>query len=135
MAIIFAKRTVNVMIDRSDMEKGEGTCMGRYEKEMGIKGYDIFYGIFSDAGAAHYDRGRIFCNKKGMLDEHTNNQMSNMIVTIFNPMLVLASAADSVGQISLDAMKLAGGIAVGMFLVFILAGMVLSPFLKRRKTA
>lgn len=72
-----------------------------------------------------------FATKKGMLDEHTNNQMSNMIVTIFNPMLVLASAADSVGQISLDAMKLAGGIAVGMFLVFILAGMVLSPFFEK----
>lgn len=72
-----------------------------------------------------------FATKKGMLDEHTNNQMSDMIVTIFNPMLVLASAADSVGQISLDAMKLAGGIAVGMFLVFILAGMVLSPFFEK----
>ena len=72
-----------------------------------------------------------FITRQGMLDEHTNNQMSNMIVTIFNPMLVLASAADSVGQISLDAMKLAGGIAVGMFLVFILAGMVLSPFFEK----
>lgn len=69
--------------------------------------------------------------KKGMLDAHTNNQMSDMIVSIFNPMLVLASAANSVGQISLDAMKLAGGIAAGMFLAFILAGMVLSPLFEK----
>ena len=72
-----------------------------------------------------------FAAKKGMMDEHTNNQMSDMIVNIFNPLLVLASAANSVGQISLEAMKLAGLIAIGMFVVFILAGMVLSPFLEK----
>lgn len=72
-----------------------------------------------------------FAAKKGMMDEHTNNQMSNMIVNIFNPLLVLASAANSVGQISLEAMKLAAWIAVGMFAVFIFAGMVLMPFLEK----
>lgn len=66
-----------------------------------------------------------------MLDAHTNNQMSDLIVNIFNPMLVLASAANSVGQISLAAMKLAGIIAVGMFLAFIIAGMVLSPLFEK----
>lgn len=71
--------------------------------------------------------------KKGMLDEHTNNQMSDMIVHIFNPLLVLASAASSVGQISLDAIKLAGGIAAGMFLVFILAGSLLDPLFEKDK--
>lgn len=71
--------------------------------------------------------------KKGMLDEHTNNQMSDMIVHIFNPLLVLASAASSVGQISLDAIKLAGGIAAGMFLVFILAGSLLAPLFEKDK--
>lgn len=69
-----------------------------------------------------------FATRKGMLDEHTNNQMSDMIVRIFNPLLVLASAAGSVGQVSMDAIKLAGGIAVGMFAAFILAGMILAPF-------
>lgn len=69
-----------------------------------------------------------FMTKKGMLDEHTNNQMSDMIVQIFNPLLVLASAASSVGQVSMDAMKLAGGIAVGMFAAFIAAGKLLAPF-------
>ncbi len=69
-----------------------------------------------------------FVTKKGMLDEHTNNQMSDMIVQIFNPLLVLASAASSVGQVSMDAMKLAGGIAVGMFAAFIAAGKLLAPF-------
>ncbi len=72
-----------------------------------------------------------FVTKKGMLDAHTNNQMSDLIVNIFNPMLVLASAANSVGQISLAAMKLAGIIAVGMFLAFIIAGMVLSPLFEK----
>lgn len=72
-----------------------------------------------------------YVTQKGMLDEHTNNQMSDMIVHIFNPMLVLASAANSVGQISMDAMKLAGLIAVLMFLAFILAGMVLSPLFEK----
>lgn len=69
-----------------------------------------------------------FAAKKGMLDEHTNNRMSDMIVQIFNPMLVLASAAGSVGQVSMEAMKLAGGIAVGMFAAFIAAGKLLAPF-------
>ncbi len=72
-----------------------------------------------------------FVTKKGTLDAHTNNQMSDLIVNIFNPMLVLASAANSVGQISLAAMKLAGIIAVGMFLAFIIAGMVLSPLFEK----
>lgn len=72
-----------------------------------------------------------FVTKKGMLDAHTNNQMSDLIVNIFNPMLVLASAANSVGQISLAAMKLAGIIAVGMFLAFIIAGMVLAPLFEK----
>lgn len=72
-----------------------------------------------------------FAAKKGMYDAHTNNRMSEMIVNIFNPLLVLASAANSVGQISMKAMKLAGLVAVGMFAAFILAGMALSPFLEK----
>ncbi len=72
-----------------------------------------------------------FAAKKGMYDAHTNNRMSEMIVDIFNPLLVLASAANSVGQISMEAMKLAGLVAVGMFAAFILAGMALSPFLEK----
>ncbi len=74
-----------------------------------------------------------YVTKKGMLDAHTNNQMSDLIVNLFNPLLVLASAANSVGKISLDAMKLIGIIAVGMFLAFILAGMILSPLFEKDK--
>lgn len=92
---------------------------------------DIFYSVFSNAGAFDYDRRWVFDYKKGMMDEHTNSQMSDLIVQIFNPSLVLASAANSVGQVSLDTVLLAGGIAVGMFLVFIAAGMVLSPFFEK----
>lgn len=74
-----------------------------------------------------------YVTKKGKLDAHTNNQMSDLIVNLFNPLLVLASAANSVGKISLDAMKLIGIIAVGMFLAFILAGMILSPLFEKDK--
>ncbi len=69
--------------------------------------------------------------KTGMMDEHTNNQMSDMIVNLFNPMLVAASAVNAVGQISLDAMKTAGLIAAGMFLIFIIAGMIFAPLFEK----
>ena len=69
-----------------------------------------------------------FMAKKDMLDSHTNTQMSKMIVNVFNPMLILASAANSAGQVSLGTIGLVGIIALGMFAVFIAVGMVLSPF-------
>ena len=72
-----------------------------------------------------------FATKKGMMDEHTNNQMSDMIVNIFNPLLMVASASNAVGRISMDALKLAICIAVGMFAVFIIAGSILSPFFEK----
>ena len=34
--------------------------------------------------------------KKGMLDNHTNQQMSKMIANVFNPLLAVSSAAGSV---------------------------------------
>ncbi len=67
----------------------------------------------------------------GMMDEHTNNQMSDMIVNVFNPLLIFSSAANAVGQISLEAMWRVGLIAAGMFLVFIIAGMILSPIFEK----
>lgn len=73
-----------------------------------------------------------FLTKKKMLDGHTNTQMSRMIVNLFNPMLMLSSAASSVGLISLDTMGLVSLIAAGMFLVFIIVGMILSPFFDRQ---
>lgn len=68
-----------------------------------------------------------FVTKKGMLDEHTNKQMSGLLVNLFNPLLILSSAANSIGLISLDDMKTVGLIAIGMFVVFIPIGMVLTP--------
>lgn len=65
--------------------------------------------------------------KTGMMDEHTNRQMSKMIVNVFNPLLVFSGAANAVGTVPLDTMGTVGLIAAGMFLFFILAGMVLSP--------
>lgn len=72
-----------------------------------------------------------FMARTGMMDGHTNNQMSDMIVKVFNPLLICASAANAVGQISLEAMRLVGCIAVGMFFIFIIAGMILSPFFEK----
>ena len=65
--------------------------------------------------------------KTGMMDEHTNHQMSKMIVNVFNPLLVLSGAANAVGAVPLDTMGTVGLIAAGMFLVFILVGMLFSP--------
>lgn len=73
-----------------------------------------------------------FMTKKGMLDAHTNTQMSRMIVNVFNPMLILSSAASSVGLIPLRTMGLVSMIASAMFAILILAGMLLAPLFDRR---
>lgn len=69
-----------------------------------------------------------FMARKGMMDQHTNTHMSKMIVNVFNPMLILSSAANAAGQISLGAIGMVGVIALGMFAIFIAVGMILSPF-------
>ena len=69
--------------------------------------------------------------KAKFLDGHTNAHLSQLIVNILNPMLVLSSAAGSVGQVPLERLGLVLLIAVGMFLVFILAGTLLSPAFER----
>lgn len=69
--------------------------------------------------------------KTGMMDTHTNDQMSRMIANIFNPMLVFANAANAVGSVPLHTMGIVGVIAVGMFLVFIILGMILSPVFEK----
>jgi len=106
--------------------------MDKYENPEEEGGKMTFFTVFFQMLALLLMIGvGYFAAKKGMMDEHTNNQMSDMIVNIFNPLLVLASAANSVGQISFEAMKLAGWIAAAMFVVFILAGMALSPFFEK----
>ncbi len=72
-----------------------------------------------------------FMTRKGMMDEHTNTQMSKMIVNVFNPMLILSSAANSAGLVSLGTIGTVGLIALGMFAIFIAAGMILSPLFDR----
>ncbi|MCD8126448.1 MAG: AEC family transporter [Clostridiales bacterium] len=66
--------------------------------------------------------------KRGMLDGHTCTKLSAMIVSIFNLLLALSSAISSVGQIPLERMGIIALVAAGMFAVFILIGMILSPF-------
>ncbi len=73
----------------------------------------------------------VIAAKGKMLDTHTNAKMSTMIVNIFNPMLILSSAAGAVGQVPLQRILLVFGIALGMFLFFILAGMVLTRFFSK----
>ncbi|MCI8800551.1 AEC family transporter [Acetatifactor muris] len=68
-----------------------------------------------------------FLTKTGMMDAHTNTQMSKMIVNLFNPLLILSSAANSAGLVSLQTMGTIALIASGMFVIFILVGMLLSP--------
>lgn len=63
-----------------------------------------------------------------MIDTHTNSHMSQLIVNIFNPLLVLSSAAGSVGQVPLSRLLTVFLIAIGMFLFFILMGSILAPF-------
>jgi len=70
----------------------------------------------------------VIATKAGMMDEHLNTQMSKMIVSIFNPLLVFASAANSVGKIPLQLMGQVAIVIVGMYVVFILAGTFLAPF-------
>lgn len=72
-----------------------------------------------------------FMARTGMLDEHTNNQISGMIVNVFNPLLVLSSAVSSAGQISIHTVGVVGMVAAAMFLFFIAAGMVLTPLFEK----
>lgn len=65
--------------------------------------------------------------KRDMLDEHTCTKMSQLILNIFNPFLAFSSAVSAVGTISLGQMGIVALVAMGMFLVFIFAGMILSP--------
>lgn len=69
--------------------------------------------------------------KKGMMDEHTNEQVSGIIVNVLNPLLFFSSAANAVGTIALHTMLQICLIAVGMFVFFIVIGMVLAPFFDR----
>lgn len=99
--------------------------MDRKEEETKMTIFTVFFQMLSllIMIAAGY-----YVTKAGMMDGHTNSQMSKMIVNVFNPLLVFSSAANSVGLVSLDTMGIVGVIAAGMFVVFIIAGMVLSPF-------
>ncbi len=65
--------------------------------------------------------------KKDMWDQHTNAKISKLIVNIFNPLLILSSAANAVGKIPKDQLAIVALIAIGMFLIFIVIGMILTP--------
>ena len=71
--------------------------------------------------------------KTGMMDEHTNSQMSGLIVNLFSPFLLFSSAAGSVGIVSMDVLGLVALIGSCMFAFFIAVGMVLTPFFDKGK--
>ena len=66
-----------------------------------------------------------------LLDEHTNSRLTSLIVVIFNPMLILSSAANAVGQISISKLLSVGAVATAMFAVFIILGMILTRFFEK----
>ncbi len=72
-----------------------------------------------------------FLAKKNILDEHTNTRISSMIVTIFNPLLVLSSAFQAAESVSIRTMGQISLVAVGMFVIFIVCGMILAPRFSR----
>ena len=65
--------------------------------------------------------------KKKMMDHHTNRQISKMIADVFNPLLGISSAINSIGLIQSDMMVKVAWIAVAMFLIFIILGLLLTP--------
>lgn len=69
--------------------------------------------------------------KTGILDPHTNTHISKLILNILNPMLVLSSAANNVGQIPLSLMGRIALVGVGMFAVFIFLATVLAPVFEK----
>jgi hypothetical protein len=69
-----------------------------------------------------------------MMDEHTNRQISGMISNVFNPLLMISSAAGAAGLVSSDSLILVGLVALGMFLFFIVVGMLLTPLICREKS-
>lgn len=66
--------------------------------------------------------------RKGMMDGHTSEQVSGMVVNVFNPLLFFSSAANAVGTVRPETLLQICLIAVGMFVFFIVMGMILSPF-------
>ena len=70
----------------------------------------------------------VVATKTNLLDDHTATKLSPLIVHIFNPMLVLSSALDAAGQIPLPVLGSVALVALGMFLLFILVGMLITPF-------
>ncbi len=74
-----------------------------------------------------------FATKRGLYDSHTNAKMSNLIVKIFNPLLIISSAENAVGRIPKQTLALVLLIACGAFAIFILLGIIFSPIFERSK--
>lgn len=95
----------------------------------------IFYTVFFQMLSFYIMIGvGYIIGKKQMMDKHTNQQVSQMIVNVFNPILSISSAIGSIGLIPIAMMAKVGGIAVIMFAIFILLGFLLTPFFAKNET-
>lgn len=64
----------------------------------------------------------------GILDEHTNRQLSNLIVNVFNPLLVVSCTAEMIGTLSLKKFGQISFLALVMFIIYIFIGTVSASF-------
>lgn len=64
----------------------------------------------------------------GILDEHTNRQISSLIVNIFNPLLVVSCTAEMIGTISLKRFGQVSFLALVMFIIYIFIGTASASF-------
>lgn len=71
--------------------------------------------------------------KANLLDETANQRISALILTLFSPMLMVASAASTAGNISLKSFGLTSLTAVGMFLFYIAVSAATAPLYDRDK--
>ncbi|MCD7918012.1 MAG: AEC family transporter, partial [Clostridiales bacterium] len=67
-----------------------------------------------------------------MVDDHGMGQISRLINYVFNPMLMVSSAIDSVGSIDKQVMLLLFGLAAVLYLALILIGRFAAPLFDKR---
>lgn len=72
--------------------------------------------------------GYVAC-KKGKLDDYASSKFSWIVLNVANPMLIISSAVNSEGEIQGIELLITAGIAIGMFVVFMILAMALPKLL------
>lgn len=70
----------------------------------------------------------ILLTKQGILDAPTTAKLSKMILVMFNPMLALANALNTAGQIPLSRLGVVALISVSMHVIYLTIGGILARF-------